>query len=76
MKQSNFDSEFEKSQNLFRKAFKLFGIFFAVAVCITLAVWGSIAYLVVSKGPETVQRIERIGDAYADKLEQENKKSE
>ncbi len=73
MKHSNFDDIFEKRFNFM---FKIFGVVFVLAICAVLAgwaFWGTVAYFVVTKGPETVQRVERAADAYTEKLEQENK---
>jgi hypothetical protein len=67
------NSEMEKFDKGFGFMFKFALAFIAFVFCIVLLFWGVTAYLVVTKGPEAVQRIERIGDAYADKLEQENK---
>jgi hypothetical protein len=72
----NFESDFEKAHKRFNTVFKVAIAFIACVFCLVVAGWFLIGYVVVTKGPETVQRIERIGDAYADKLEQENKKSE
>lgn len=69
----NFESEFDKAHKRFNSMFKIVFAFIAFVLCMVLLFWGITAYVVVTKGPETVQRIERIGDAYADKLEQENK---
>lgn len=68
------NSEFEKFDKRFNSMFKLFVVFFLVVVCGIFAVWGTIAYVAVTKGPETLQRAERVVDAYADKLEQESQK--
>ncbi len=70
------NSEFDKAHKRFNTVFKFATAFIAFVFCVVIAGWFLIGYVVVTKGPETVQRIERIGDAYADKLEQENKKSE
>lgn len=69
MKNSEFDN-FDKN---FKRAFKLFIAFFLTVLFLVFAVYGTVAYLAVTKGPETFQRAERVVDAYADKLEQENK---
>lgn len=69
----NFDSEVEKFDKRFNSMFKLFVVIFVLALCGVLAVWGTIAYIAVTKGPETIHRVERGIDAYTDKLEQENK---
>lgn len=73
---NNFDSEFEKANKRFNSMFKFFAVIFALAVCAVLAgwaFWGTVAYFVVTKGPETVQRVERVIDAQAEKIELENK---
>ena len=72
----NFESEFDKAHKRINTVFKFAAVFIAFVFCTIIAGWFLIGYVVVTKGPETVQRVERIGDAYADKLEQENKKSE
>lgn len=66
------DSDFDRFERNWKRMFKLFVAFFVVALLATVAVWGTVAYVAVTKGPETVHRLERIGDAYANKLEQEN----
>lgn len=76
LKMKNFDDEHAAFEKLFKKLFKFVLIFIAGCIAATLLFWGATAYLVVTKGPETVQRVERAVDAYTDKLEQENKKSE
>lgn len=68
-----FSSDFEKSRRNFNTMFKVVAAFIAFVFCVVIAGWLLVGYVLVTKGPETVQRIERIGDAYADKLEQENK---
>lgn len=67
------NSEFEKFDKKFNSMFKVFAVFFVIVVGGIFAVWGTIAYVAVTKGPETLQRAERVVDAYADKLEQESK---
>lgn len=59
--------------------FKFVFGFIVFAFLAVLLFWGATAYLVVTKGPETVHRIERVVDATATKMEQDaknNKKSE
>jgi hypothetical protein len=74
------NSGFDKEVNTM---FKVFAVIFTLAVCAVLAgwaFWGTVAYFVVTKGPEAVQRVERVMDAQAEKMELENenakKKSE
>lgn len=52
--------------------FKFVFGFIAFVLFATLAIWGAVAYLTVTKGPETLHRVERVVDAYTNKLEQEN----
>lgn len=68
-----FESEMDKLESHYNTMFKVAFAFIAFVFCAVLCGWALIGYVAVTKGPETVHRIERIGDAYADKLEQENK---
>lgn len=73
------NSEFEKFDKRFNRMFKVAVAFIVAGFCAVVLFWTATAYLVVTKGPETVHRAERVVDAYANKLEQEtqnNKKSE
>lgn len=74
------NSEFDKFDKRFNSMFKWFVAFFLIVLCGIFAVWGTVAYLAVTKGPEAFRRAEHVVDsasrtidAYADKLEQENK---
>lgn len=72
----NFNSEFEKQERTFNRMFKIVLGFIIFVFCVIIAGWVGVGFLVATKGPETVHRVERVIDAYTDKLEQENKKSE
>lgn len=69
----NFESEFEKAHKRFNSMFKIVAAFIAFVFCVIVAGWFLIGYVVVTKCPETVHRVERVIDAHAEKLEQENK---
>lgn len=72
----NFESEFEKAHKRFNTMFKFVAAFIAFVFCIIIAGWFLIGYVVVTKGPETVHRVERVIDAHAEKLETENKNNQ
>jgi hypothetical protein len=67
---NNSEEKFDKG---FRFMFKFVIGFIAFVFFVVMVFWGTAIYLAVTKGPETVQRAERVVDAYANKLEQENK---
>lgn len=67
------NSEMDKFDKRFNYMFKLIFALFVCTLLAALVFWGSVIYVAVTKVPETVQRIERVTDAYADKLEQETK---
>jgi len=67
------NSEFDKAHKRFNTMFKIVAAFIAFVFCVIIAGWFLIGYVVVTKGPETVHRVERVIDAHAEKLETENK---
>lgn len=69
MKRNQFDS-FDRDFNRMRT---IFWVMFAIVGLAIAAIWSLTGYLLVTKGPETVDRTERLIDAVTDSIERSNK---
>jgi hypothetical protein len=69
MKRNKFDS-FDRD---FNRMLTVFWVMFTVVGLAIVAIWSLAGYVLVTKGPETVDRAEWLIDAVTDSVERSNK---